>query len=63
MYRCGIMEIFFGRLIVEMYYGEKFEYAIGFIEKLKEYIHYYSNKRSSLKLKGMSPVGIELIRK
>ena len=26
------------------------------IEKLKEYIHYYNNKRISLKLKGMSPV-------
>lgn len=43
----GIMENFFGRLKVEMYYGEK----------LEEYIHYYNNERISLKLKGMSPVG------
>ncbi|MBQ8163918.1 MAG: IS3 family transposase [Clostridia bacterium] len=31
----GIMENFFGRLKVEMYYGEKFECPRGFIEKLK----------------------------
>ena len=52
----GIMENFFGRLKVEMYYGEKFESLSGFIEKLEEYIHYYNNERISLKLKGMSPV-------
>ena len=52
----GIMENFFGRLKVEMYYGEKFESSRGFIEKLEEYIHYYNNERISLKLKGMSPV-------
>ena len=52
----GIMENFFGRLKVEMYYGEKFESPRGFIEKLKEYIHYDNNERISLKLKGMSPV-------
>ena len=52
----GIMENFFGRLKVEMYYGEKFESPRGFIEKLEEYIHYYNNNRISLKLKGMSPV-------
>ena len=52
----GIMENFFGRLKVEMYYGEKFESPMGFIEKLEEYIHYYNNDRISLKLNGMSPV-------
>ncbi len=52
----GIMENFFGRLKVEMYYGEKFESPRGFIEKLEEYIHYYNNERISLKLNGMSPV-------
>ena len=52
----GIMENFFGRLKVEMYYGEKFESPRGFIEKLEEYMHYYNNERISLKLKGMSPV-------
>ena len=52
----GIMENFFGRLKVEMYYGEKFESTCGFIEQLEEYIDYYNNERISLKLKGMSPV-------
>ena len=52
----GAMENFFGRLKVEMYYGEKFESPRGFIGKLEEYIHYYNNERISLKLKGMSPV-------
>ena len=52
----GIMENFFGRLKVEMYYGEKFESTRKFIQPLKAYIHYYSNDRFSLELKGMSPV-------
>ena len=52
----GIMENFFGRLKVEMYYGEKFDSPRGFIKKLEDYIHYYNNERISLKLKGMSPV-------
>ena len=52
----GIMENFFGRLKVEMYYGAKFEFPRGFIEKLEEYIHYYNNERISIKLKGMSSV-------
>ncbi len=52
----SVMENFFGRLKVEMYYGEKFESVNAFIEKLKEYIYYYNNERISLKLKGMSPV-------
>ncbi len=50
------MENFFGRLKVEMFYGEKFESVNAFIEALKEYIRYYSNDRISTKLKGMSPV-------
>ena len=52
----GIMENFFGRLKVEMFYGEKFESPGRFIEKLEEYIHYYNYERISLKLEGMSPV-------
>ena len=51
----GAMENFFGRLKVEMFYGEKFESVNTFIEKLKEYIDYYNKERISLKLK-MSPV-------
>ena len=52
----GAMENFFGRLKVEMFYGEKFESVNAFVDELKRYIHYYNNERISLKLKGMSPV-------
>ena len=51
----GAMENFFGRLKVEMFYGEKFESVTAFVEELKGYIHYYNNERISMKLKGMSP--------
>lgn len=52
----GAMENFFGRLKVEMFYGEKFKTTEEFIVQLKEYINYYNNERISLKLKGLSPV-------
>ncbi len=52
----GAMENFFGRLKVEMFYGEKFESVNAFIEELKEYIRYYNNDRISTKLKGRSLV-------
>lgn len=52
----GAMENFFGRLKVEMFYGEKFTSVEDFIQKLHDYIYYYNNERISLKLKGMSPV-------
>lgn len=52
----GAMENFFGRLKVEMFYGEKFESVNAFIDELKRYIYYYNNERISIKLKGMSPV-------
>ena len=52
----GAMENFFGRLKVEMFYGEKFDSVEDFINKLHAYIYYYNNERISLKLKGMSPV-------
>ena len=52
----GAMENFFGRLKVEMFYGEKFESVNAFIDALNDYIYYYNNERISLKLKGMSPV-------
>ena len=52
----GAKENFFGRLKVEMYYGEKFETVDEFVHRLKEYIYYWNNERISLKLKGMSPV-------
>ena len=52
----GAMENFFGRLKVEMFYGEQFESVEDFIQALFDYIYYYNNERISLKLKGMSPV-------
>ena len=52
----GAMENFFGRLKVEMFYGEKFESVNTFIDELRRYIDYYNNERISMKLKGMSPV-------
>ena len=52
----NIPKNFFGRLKVEMFYGEKFESVNAFIDELKKYIYYYNNERISLKLKGMSSV-------
>ena len=52
----GAMENFFGRLKVEMFYGENFENVNVFIDELKRYIDYYNYERISMKLKGMSPV-------
>ena len=52
----GAMENFFGRLKVEMFYGENFDSVDSFFEQLEHYIHYYNNECISLKLKGMSPV-------
>lgn len=52
----SVMENFFGRLKVEMFYGEKFETVDEFVHRLEEYIYYWNNKRISLKLNGMSPV-------
>ena len=53
----SVMENFFGRLKVEMFYGEKFQTVDEFVHCLKEYIHYWNNERISLTLNGMSPVG------
>ena len=52
----GAMENFFGRLKVEMFYGEEFQTVNEFIQRLKDYIYYWNNERISLKLNGMNPV-------
>ena len=52
----SIMESFFGRLKVEMFYGEKFENKEDFIARLRKYIDYYNSERISLKLNGLSPI-------
>ncbi len=36
----SVMENFFGRLKVEMFYGENFERVNAFIERLKAYIYF-----------------------
>ena len=52
----SVMENFFGRLKVEMFYGEKFQTVDEFVHCLEEYINYWNNERISLTLNGMSPV-------
>ena len=52
----SVVENFFGRLKVEMFYGEKFQTVDEFVHCLKEYINYRNNERISLSLNGMSPV-------
>ncbi len=52
----GAMENFFGRLKVEMFYGENFESMNAFIDELKNFINPYNNEKMAMKLKGMSPV-------
>lgn len=49
-------ENFFGRLKVEMFYGEEFENVDNFIDELNTYIYYYNNERISKNKKRMSPV-------
>ena len=51
----SVIENFFGRLKVEMFYGEKFQTVDEFIYCLKEYINYWNNERIVLKF-GMSPI-------
>jgi putative transposase len=52
----AVAENFFGLLKTEMYHNETFKSADELIEKIKEYIDYYNNKRIKLKLKGLSPI-------
>ena len=52
----SVMENFFGRLKVEMFYGEKFQTVDEFVHCLEAYINYWNNERISLTLNGMSPV-------
>jgi len=52
----SIMESFFGRLKVEMFYGEKFETINKFKSELVKYIDYFNSKRITSKLKGLTPI-------
>lgn len=53
-----VIEIFFGTMKKEMFYGHKFEFeSLDELEKaMHEYIDYYNNKRISTKLKGLTPL-------
>ncbi len=52
----AVAESFFGILKTEMFHDEVFKNADDLIEKIKEYIDYYNNKRIKQKLKGLSPI-------
>lgn len=49
----GIMEDFFGKIKIEMFYGHEYEFEI--LNQLKtaieEYITYYNEKRNKAKMK------------
>lgn len=53
-----IMETFFGRLKIEMFYGQEkdFESFEKFSKAINEYIDYYNNKRIQSKTNWMPPV-------
>lgn len=57
-YDNSIMETFFGRLKIEMYYGHEKEFKSfeTFSQAIKEYIHYYNHKRIQKKTKWMTPI-------
>ena len=52
----AMAENFFGIMISELLYAEKFESPEAFIKALNEYIDYYNNKRIKSRLNGKSPV-------
>ena len=53
-----VIEIFFGTMKNEMFYGHEYEFeSLDELEKaMHEYIEYYNNKRISTKLKGLTPI-------
>jgi putative transposase len=52
----AVIENFFGLLKSELLYLQKFESMEHFQTELEKYIHYYTNDRIKVKLKGLSPV-------
>lgn len=53
----AVMENFFGLIKTELLYLQEFTSIDQFLQELYEYIDYYNNHRTKIKLKGMSPVG------
>jgi len=51
----AVIENFFGILKSELLYLQKFESMEHFKTELIEYLHYYNNRRSKAKLKGLPP--------
>ncbi|CAM3685409.1 IS3 family transposase [Erysipelothrix urinaevulpis] len=53
----GLMEIFFGIMKSEMFYGQEDQYETieDLIKAIDEYMDYYNNKRIKTKLKGLTP--------
>ena len=53
-----MIEIFFGRMKVEMFYGkEKIFKDLNVLEKaIRDYIKWYNSDRVCKKLKGLSPI-------
>ena len=56
----GAIEIFFGRLKTEYYFGKRFECFAELEQTLHEYIRYYNEERIQVKLKGLSHVKYRL---
>lgn len=54
----GPMEGFWGILKSEMYYLNKFQSYEMLEEAIKEYIHFYNNKRYQAKYKGLAPLEV-----
>lgn len=54
----GIMEQFFGKLKIEMFYGNERKYQSfnDFKNEIDNYIYWYNNERIQVNLKGLSPV-------
>ena len=52
-----VMEIFFGTMKNEMFYGHEYEFeSLEKLEKaMHDYIDYYNNERIITKLKGLTP--------
>jgi len=50
------MEIFFGLLKQEMYYGEELVSYAELKARIEEYIYWYNHERTKEKLAGLSPV-------
>lgn len=59
----AIMENFFGLLKSELLYLRDFKDIDEFVEELEKYIYYYNNKRIKSKLKGLSPVEYDSVKK